>query len=108
MQQVKPHKEMLVYAGTKAAQASWMRNLATQVAGDGVTVNNVAPGFIETPRNAETLAEPGMRESVNAMVPVRRLGAADDCAGTVLLLCSDAGSYINGADIAIDGGLGVT
>lgn len=108
VQQVKPHKEMLVYAGTKAAQLSWMRNLATQVAGDGVTMNNVAPGFIETPRNRETLAQPGMRDVVKAMVPVRRLGVAADCAGTVLLLCSDEGSYINGADIAVDGGLGVT
>lgn len=108
VQQVKPHQEMLVYAGTKAAQASWMRNLATQVAGDGVTVNNVAPGFIDTPRNVETLAEPGARVRVKDMVPARRIGVADDVAGTVLLLCSDEGSYINGADIAVDGGLGVT
>ena len=108
VQQVKPHKEMLVYAGTKAAQLSWMRNLATQVAADGVTVNNVAPGFIETPRNEETLAQPGVRKTVTEMVPARRLGMAHDCAGTVLLLCSEEGSYINGADIAIDGGLGVT
>lgn len=108
VQQVKPSKEMLVYAGTKAAQASWMRNLATQVASDGVTVNNVAPGFIETPRNRDVLAQPAMREVIAAMVPVHRLGVADDCAGTVLLLCSDAGSYINGADIAVDGGLGAT
>lgn len=107
VQQVKPHRDMLVYAGTKAAQLSWMRNLATQVAADGVTVNNVAPGFIDTPRNEETLARPGLREVVTAMVPVRRLGVADDCAGTVLLLCSDQGSYINGADIAVDGGLGI-
>ncbi len=107
VQQVKPHKEMLVYAGTKAAQASWMRNLATQVAADGVTVNNVAPGYIDTPRNAGTLAQPGARESVTAMVPVRRIGVAEDVAGTVLLLCSDEGSYLNGADIAVDGGYGV-
>ena len=108
VQQVKPHKEMLVYAGTKAAQLSWMRNLATQVAGDGVTMNNVAPGCIDTARNAEALAVPGMREAVKATIPSRRLGTPDDCAGTVLLLCSEQGSYINGADIAVDGGLGVT
>lgn len=108
VQQVKPHNEMLVYAGTKAAQASWMRNLATQVTADGVTVNNVSPGFIETARNADVLADPAWRESVRTRVPVQRLGVADDCAGTVLLLCSEAGSYINGADIAVDGGLGAT
>lgn len=108
VQQVKPHKEMLVYAGTKAAQASWMRNLATQVAGDGVTMNNVAPGFIETPRNADVLGQAGMRDTVKALVPAQRIGLAEDCAGAVLLLCSEAGSYLNGADIAVDGGLGVT
>jgi len=108
VQQVKPHKDMLVYAGTKAAQLSWMRNLATQVGADGVTVNNVAPGFIDTPRNENTLALAGAREVIRAIVPVRRLGVADDCAGTVLLLCSEQGSYINGADIAVDGGLGIT
>jgi glucose 1-dehydrogenase len=107
VQQAKPHPEMWVYAGTKHAQLNMSRNLALRVAQYGVTVNNLAPGAIETFRNQETLSDPEMVARINARIPLRRVGQPDDCAAAALLLCSDAGKYITGADLFVDGGLGI-
>ncbi|HUN42094.1 MAG TPA: SDR family oxidoreductase [Acetobacteraceae bacterium] len=102
VQQVLPHPRMLVYAGTKAAQFSWVLNLARQYGGQGVTVNNLAPGAILTARNRVQMASEG--EAISARIPVGRLGTPDDLVGTALLLCSDAGRYITGANLFVDGG----
>ncbi len=107
IQQVKPHPEMLVYAGTKGAQLNWVRNMARQVASHGVTVNNLAPGAILTGRNSARLADPDRRQQTERRIPAGRLGRPDDLVGAALLLCSEAGSYINGADLLVDGGLAV-
>jgi glucose 1-dehydrogenase len=107
VQQAKPHPEMWVYAGTKLAQLSMARNLALRVAQYGVTVNNLAPGAIDTFRNEETLSDPENRARVEARIPLGRVGQPDDCAAAALLLCSDAGRYITGADLFVDGGLGI-
>jgi glucose 1-dehydrogenase len=102
VQQELPHPQMLVYAGTKAAQFNWVLNLARQYGPQGVTVNNLAPGAIQTARNREQLAREGA--AIAARVPVGRLGTPDDLVGTALLLCSDAGRYITGANLYVDGG----
>jgi glucose 1-dehydrogenase len=107
VQQAKPSPVMMVYAGTKMAQLSMARNLALQVAQYGVTVNNLAPGAIDTFRNAETLADPETVARLNARIPLGRVGQPDDCAAAALLLCSDAGRYITGADLFVDGGLSI-
>ena len=102
VQQEKPHPAMFVYAATKAAQLNWARSLARQFGGQGVTVNNLAPGAIRTARNRlqmETEAE-----ALIQRIPAGRLGRPEDLAGAALLLCSDAGSYINGANLFVDGG----
>jgi NAD(P)-dependent dehydrogenase (short-subunit alcohol dehydrogenase family) len=104
IQQVKPSPVMLVYAGHKVAQLNMARNLALQVACSGVTVNNLAPGAILTERNAEPLSDPEHRARIEGRIPVGRLGAPDDLVGAALLLCSDAGRYITGADLFVDGG----
>ena len=96
---------MLVYAGAKAAQHNWALNLARQCAGKGVTVNNLAPGIIATARNRDQLAAAG--EELRQKVPVGRLGRPDDLVGAAMLLCSDAGSYINGISLMVDGGRSV-
>jgi NAD(P)-dependent dehydrogenase (short-subunit alcohol dehydrogenase family) len=93
---------MLVYAGSKAMQLNWAVNIARQVGMRGVTVNNLAPGIIATARNREQLKTEG--ERLLARVPVGRLGRPDDLVGAALLLCSDAGAYINGANLFVDGG----
>ena len=104
IQQVKPSPVMMVYAGHKMAQLNMARNLALQVARSGVTVNNLAPGAILTERNAEPLSDPEHRARIEGRIPVGRLGAPDDLVGAALLLCSDAGRYITGADLFVDGG----
>lgn len=108
IQQAKPHPQMLVYAGTKAAQANMARNLARQVGGKGVTVNNLAPGAIATERNADMLANPGHRARIEQQIPAGRLGTPEDLVGAALLLCSDAGAYINGVDLYVDGGFHIS
>lgn len=102
VQQVRPHPQMLVYAGTKAAQLNWAWNLARQFGGQGVTVNNLAPGAILTARNRAQMATEG--EALVQRIPAGRLGQPDDLAGAALLLCSDAGAYINGVNLYVDGG----
>ncbi len=102
VQQVRPHPQMMVYAGTKAAQLNWAWNLARQFGGRGVTVNNLAPGAILTARNRAQMATEG--QALVQRIPAGRLGQPDDLAGAALLLCSDAGAYINGVNLYVDGG----
>jgi glucose 1-dehydrogenase len=102
VQQERPHPAMFVYAGTKSAQLNWTLNLARQFGGRGVTVNNLAPGVILTARNRDQLAVEG--DTLVKLIPAGRLGRPDDLAGAAMLLCSDAGSYINGVNLFVDGG----
>lgn len=104
IQQVRPNPRSIPYAALKSAQSNLVRNLAREVAARGVTVNNLAPGAIVTPRSAEALADPAFRTLVESKIPAGRVGAPEDCAGAALLLCSDAGAYITGADLFVDGG----
>ena len=96
VQEAKPHPDMLVYSSSKS--------LALQLAGSGITVNNVAPGVIYTDRNVEALSDPVYAEKVRASIPVGFYGEPDDCAGIVSLLASEEGRYITGQSIFVDGG----
>lgn len=107
VQERKPHPDMLVYSAAKAAQTNMVQSLSLQLAADGVTVNNVAPGVIYTDRNVEALSDPEYAKKVTASIPVGFYGEAEDCAGMVRLLCSDAGRYITGQSIFVDGGKSV-
>lgn len=103
--QYRNHPELPMYAATKCAVMSLVKNIAKQVAPFGVTVNNIAPGAIATPRNAAIYEDDEKRKAVEASIPMGRFGQPEDCVGAVLLLCSDAGAYITGSDIVMDGGL---
>jgi len=105
VQQIRPHPNAMVYASLKSAVENITRNLALQLAGTGVTVNTVAPGVIQTDRNAHLLTDPAYREWVRSRIPMGSFGAPDDCAGGVILLCSDAGRYVTGINLLIDGGM---
>ncbi len=104
VQEAKPHPDMLIYSASKAAQSNLVHSLALQLAPDGVTVNNVAPGVIYTDRNVEALSDPEYAKKVTDSIPVGFYGKPEDCAGMVSLLCSEDGRYITGQNIYIDGG----
>jgi glucose 1-dehydrogenase len=104
IQSVKPNPMLTVYAALKAASVNLAKNLARQLAGDGITVNVLSPGAIATDRNAGVLADTAYRAQVEAQIPQGRIGEADDCVGAMLLLCSDAGRYITGVELFVDGG----
>ncbi len=105
VQESVPHPHMVVYAATKCAQTSLVRNLAKELAPHGVTINNLAPGVIGTDRNLGRLADEDYKQKVLGRIPASRIGTPDDCAGAALLLCSEAGCYITGHSLYVDGGM---
>lgn len=107
VQEAKPHPDMLIYSASKAAQSNMVHSLSLQLAADGITVNNVAPGVIYTDRNVEALSDPEYAKKVTASIPVGFYGEPEDCAGILSLLCSEEGRYITGQNIYVDGGKSV-
>jgi len=105
VQQQRPHPDMVVYAASKSALENLVRNLAKQLGPDGITINNLAPGVILTDRNTVALVDEAYAARVRDMIPLREFGEPSDCVGAALLLCSDAGRYITGADLFVDGGM---
>ena len=101
----RPHPDMCVYAATKSAQENLVRNIARQVAKEGITVNNLCPGVFFTDRNRDCLADPAYAKKVTDAIPLHDYALPEDAAGAALLLASDAGRYITGATIMVDGGL---
>ncbi len=105
VQQYKPHKDMAVYAASKCGQMSLVTNLGKQLAPFGITINNLSPGVIATPRNDAALSDAEYAAKVMAGIPAGYAGLAEDCAGAAVLLCSEAGRYIVGTDLIVDGGM---
>ena len=103
--QYNQHPELSLYGVTKAAQCKMVQNFAPILAPYGITINNLAPGAIETPRNQAVTEDPALKAAVEAKIPCGRFGRPEDISPAVLLLCSEEGSYITGADLVIDGGL---
>ncbi|MFF2546495.1 SDR family NAD(P)-dependent oxidoreductase [Kitasatospora sp. NPDC058063] len=103
-----PHRGLpgaAVYAATKAAVLSLARTLGSELAGRGIRVNSVSPGYIVTEMFHAAVPDPADHEPIRGHVPLGRLGTAEDIAQTVAFLLSDRSSYITGQDIVIDGGL---
>ncbi len=105
VQQYKPHKDMAVYAASKCGQMSFVSNIGKQLAPFGITMNNLSPGVIATPRNEAALSDSSYAAQVMAGIPAGFAGLAEDCAGAAVLLCSEAGRYIIGNDLIVDGGM---
>lgn len=93
------------YAAAKAGMVGFARSLAREVGSRGITVNVVAPGFVRTGMTEE-LAE-DRQEQIRASIPLGRYADAEEVAGVVAFLASDAAAYITGAIIPVDGGLGM-
>jgi 3-oxoacyl-[acyl-carrier protein] reductase len=93
------------YASSKAGLVGMARSLARELGSRGVTANVVAPGFIVTDMTAELGEE--LVKKYSEQIPLGRMGSTDDIAGVVGFLISDAASYVTGAVIPVDGGLGM-
>jgi 3-oxoacyl-[acyl-carrier protein] reductase len=91
------------YAASKGAINSFTRALAVELASRGVTVNAIAPGFIETDMSEAVRNKAG--DLIKKMIPMRRLGQPDDIAKTAVFLASDAACYMTGQVLTVDGGL---
>ncbi|MCR8633557.1 SDR family NAD(P)-dependent oxidoreductase [Paenibacillus radicis (ex Xue et al. 2023)] len=94
-----------LYAASKAAVASYSKGLAKEVAGDGVTVNIVSPGFIGQTAFHSTFTSDDARKATVNGIPLKREGTPEDVAGAVLYLVSDLASYLTGETIEINGGM---
>jgi glucose 1-dehydrogenase len=105
VQQAKPHPGMIVYAATKSAVLNVVQNVAMQLADKGITVNNLAPGVIGTARLDQEVPESEERITKRLETPSGQIGDPQDCAAMAVLLCSDAGRFITGQNIFVDGGM---
>jgi 3-oxoacyl-[acyl-carrier protein] reductase len=91
------------YAAAKGGIIGLTKTLALELGAHNITVNAIAPGFIRTPR----IAEAGWGDAGDAFIqslPLRRAGKPDDIAGVVAMLCSEAGGYVSGATLDVNGG----
>ena len=92
------------YHAAKGAVRIFTKAAAVQYGREGIRVNSVHPGFIDTPMTEAFLNDPGIREGRIRRTPLGRIGAPDDIANGVLFLASDESSFITGSEMVIDGG----
>lgn len=100
-----PFPHFTSYCASKGALKMMMRNLSVELGQFGITVNNVAPGAIETPINTNLLNSPDKLEALLKNIPLGRLGKTRDVAAMVAFLASSEADYITGATFVVDGGL---
>ena len=91
------------YAAAKAGILGFTQSLAKEIASRGITVNAVAPGFIDT--DMTRVLNDEQRAALTSQVPMARLGSVDDIAVAVLFLCSPGASYITGETLHVNGGM---
>lgn len=95
----------IAYASSKSAVNMLTKQAACELAAHGITVNAIAATFIKTAMNAAQLENEDFRKSLEARIPVGRIGQFQDLAGLTLLLSSDASSFITGQIFLLDGGI---
>jgi glucose 1-dehydrogenase len=100
-----PFPNFTAYCMAKGGLKMMTRNLSIELAPLGVTINNIAPGAIETPINKKLLNDPKLLNPLLDNIPLRRLGKSEDVAGVAAFLASPDADYITGATIVVDGGL---
>lgn len=92
------------YAASKGAVAQLTKALANEWASKGITVNAIAPGYVETEMNTALLADPERLRSISERIPAGRWGKPEDFKGAVVFLAGDGSAYVNGHVLTIDGG----
>lgn len=110
---VTPIRGLGVSNTIRGAVANWGRTLAAEVGGEGITVNNILPGYIDTSRLQTSMSRRAelagttteeIEDIIRASVPVGRLGSPEDIGAVVAFLASPAAGYINGVNLPVDGG----
>jgi NAD(P)-dependent dehydrogenase (short-subunit alcohol dehydrogenase family) len=96
-----PHMNNYSYSASKAAVIQLTRHMAAELAPENININGIAPGFFPSKMTAHMLPH---EEAMAQGIPCRRLGCAEDAAGTAIYLCSRAGAYLCGHTVVLDGG----
>jgi glucose 1-dehydrogenase len=100
-----PFPHFTPYCMAKGGLKMMMRNLAVELGSCGVTVNNIAPGAIETPINKKMLSDPELVKTVTKNIPLGRIGKPEDVAALAAFLASSEADYVTGSTFYVDGGL---
>ena len=103
MSGVLPLSRVFTYSMSKAAVHNLSKNLAREWGTRGIRVNTLVPGFFPAEQNRKVLT-PERVDQIMGHTPMKRFGEAQELSGAILLLASDAGSFITGAEILVDGG----
>ncbi|HEY5792851.1 MAG TPA: glucose 1-dehydrogenase [Chthoniobacterales bacterium] len=104
------HEELVfphfsTYCASKGGLKMLCRDLAVELGPYGITVNNIAPGAIETPINTKLLNDPALLKALMSQIPLGRLGQPSDVSGLAAFLASDDAAYVTGSTFVVDGGL---
>ncbi len=104
------HEDMVfphfsTYCAAKGGLRMLMRDLAVELGPQGITINNIAPGAINTPINAKMMADGPQLQGLLANIPLGRIGTIGDVANLAVFLASDDASYVTGSTYVVDGGL---
>lgn len=100
-----PFPHFIAYCASKGGMKMMMRNLAVELGPLGITVNNVAPGAIETAMNKSLMQDPQKLNAILKNIPLNRMGQPEDVASMVAFLASSDADYITGSTFFVDGGL---
>ena len=92
------------YAASKGALISMTKGLSTELAGQGIAVNCVAPGWVRTDMSADTLADPIASKKIGSTIPLGRVGTPDEIAGPILFLCTPWAGFVQGEIFNVNGG----
>lgn len=109
---LRPIEKTGAYSASKAALNSWTQTLALEAGPEGVRVNAVCPGLVDTPihffHQSEKIEHKAIRQQLDKMQPLKRMGAGDDIAKAVYFAATDESSWMTGALIPVDGGISLT
>lgn len=92
------------YAASKGGQIAFTKSLAPELGSFGISVNSVAPGWVETEMTADVFADPAQRESISNGIPLGRAATPEEIAGPIVFLCSKWASHITGEVLNVNGG----